>query len=533
MRSRSFTASRVTTIIDELQATASEGTTDWDASWLSAVVARCTSLRPDLGTVFTDFAGVEAATENPLADLSIAEIGMIYEALLAGKDRNSRKAKGQYFTPDDAANFMAQQQASFPAHSRWLDPCCGVGNLAWHLCAQSAEPAVLVKDFLILVDQDETALKTAVCLITADFAAPRDKQALTSLWNRSHCGNFLDIALDIETDFAIVNPPYASTTLDQRFRSASARDLYAYFLERLAQITRGFISVTPASFLTAAKFGTFRVLLDESFCSGQVFVFDNVPDTLFRGYKFGSTNTSKTNFARATIMTVHKEGVGKQDLGWAVTPILRWKSTHRGLLFEHAAEFLTPRRLGPHGEWAKIMPETSELFARLSTEQHTVADFLSTTTTQFELTVASTPRYFTSATIRELARGSKHTLFFKDEDSFRRGYILLNSSLLYWWWRCLDGGITLTAPKLQSLPLPGFPLDKKADHLIELLKASERDNLVTKLNAGKVNENVKHPESLVQEIDQFILQSLNLKEPVNFSRVFSPNLFASYSRAES
>ncbi|MBC3179870.1 N-6 DNA methylase [Corynebacterium lujinxingii] len=56
-----------------------------------------------------------------LADLSIGEISVCYEALLASLDPASRRSSGQYFTPDDAAEFMASRAKDF-GEGVWMDP---------------------------------------------------------------------------------------------------------------------------------------------------------------------------------------------------------------------------------------------------------------------------------------------------------------------------------------------------------------------------------------------------------------------------
>lgn len=531
MARSSFKPSRVSRIVSLLAVNAAEEETSAADIWLRAVTSLCEAKRPDLGGAFRAVTGSTPLPGNPLELLGIAEIGMVYEALLATTDPTSRRSNGQYFTPDDAATFMAGQARNFPRASRWLDPCCGVGNLAWHLCAAVPDSDSLLHERLTLVDKDQTALTTAVCVLAAEFSAAGDSAAVTALWQRSRVGNFLDLAHELDVDFAIVNPPYAKCDKDLSFRTYKSADSYAYFLERLSENTDGFIAITPGSFLTARKYSALRILLRETYGHGEVFVFDNVPDTIFRGFKFGSTNTSNTNFVRATVTVTQKSapfarGSNRASrassisrVGWLITPILRWKSTHRSELFARASSLLTPLRLGPGGEWMKVMPETASLYDALVALPTTLADLRSRRPTPFKLEIASTPRYFTSATMRGLERASKHVIYFKDEQSYLRAYLLLNSSLLYWWWRCMDGGITLTVATFKALPVPEFPIDAG---LVRSLQKSENENLVTKLNAGKVNENVKHPSDLVERLDAHILGD----DAPDFSRVFSPNLFA-------
>src|SRR5690606_13314201 len=122
---------------------------------------------------------------------------------------------------------------------------------------------------------------------------------------------------------------------------------------------------------------------------------------------------------------------------------------------------------------------------------------------------------YVSGTRRRLDRGSKHVLHFRTRVDFERAYLVLNSSLPYWWWRCLDGGVTLQSRTLLSLPLPP-PVAVQPELLTEL-EASEVSDLVTKLNAGRENENVRRPRALVDRIDAALLPGVTF----DFSDVYS------------
>ena len=82
-----------------------------------------------------------------------------------------------------------------------------------------------------------------------------------------------------------------------------------------------------------------------------------------------------------------------------------------------------------------------------------------------------------------------------------KAYLLLNSSYMYWWWRVRDGGMTLSLQTLESLPLIDI---KPNEELTADLEASEKANKVYKLNAGKMQENVKHPFDLIQSVTEYI-----------------------------
>lgn len=483
------------------------------AAWLGAVARLVCDMRPDLAEQLTDHLGVEPSMTSPLQMLSMGEIGVVYEALVALSDHQSRRSKGQYFTPDDVAHFMAAQAARFP-EGNWLDPCCGIGNLSFHLAHAMDDPARFVASRLTLVDMDPIALKTATALLIANFAGEGDFGALPALVARSQVRDFLSVAALPAHSFAIVNPPYARTARDARFKTAEAGELYAYFVERISATSEGFIAITPASHLGGAKYAALRTILGAR-NGGEVMVFDNVPDTCFRGYKYGSTNTSKTNFVRAAI-TVSTP----TDEGWKITPILRWAARSRERMWSKARALLVPLRLGPAGEWAKVMPRTEAVWDALASSPIRLKDLVTRERTVYELHVASTPRYYISATKRDLDRGSKHVLYFRTRADMERAYVLLNSSLPYWWWRCVDGGITLPLRTLLSTPVPST-LDTSRQ-LVKMLEESEATSVVTKLNAGRQNENVRRPRELVEVIDRVLLPDLAF----DFTDVYASDMFA-------
>lgn len=466
-------------------------------NWLRAVAALVVGARPDIRATLLQVLGVSPRDDDLLAGLSIGEVGACYEALLARLDRGRRRDSGQFFTPDDAARFMAVQSTGFPA-GVWLDPCCGVGNLSWHLAGAQADPAAFIKTHLVLVDEDETALVSAVALIGTQYAAPGDGEAVRSLRERAVRRDFLSRARLPDHDFVIANPPYAKAPERRGYETGRCRDLFAYFMERVVKESRGFIAVTPASYLSAPKFALLRNVLDRESSGGEVVVFDNVPDTLFRGYKFGSHNTSKTNFVRAAVTVCAPE-----MHGWRVTPIIRWQAADRTVMFQQCQELLEPRRIGPHGEWVKVPPSLGTVWDGLASETQTLADLVVDEETEFRLDVALTPRYFVSATYRGLDRTSKAVLHFATPEDCGRAAIVLNSSIPYLWWRALDGGVNLPRRVLFSVPIPaGVRFDA---HLVARLRQSEDENLVVKLNAGRINENVKHPPTLVGDLDAVVM----------------------------
>src|SRR5699024_1506435 len=135
----------------------------------------------------------------------------------------------------------------------------------------------------------------------------------------------------------------------------------------------------------------------------------------------------------------------------------RWTSSSRAEMFAQCAKLLSPRMIGPNGEWAKLAPGLEELWQRAVAAPTTIADLAVEEETEFSLTVATTPRYYISASLRPLNRTSKVVLNFSTQIDQQWAAIILNSSLPYVWWRALDGGVSLPRRVLMSLPLLPLP----------------------------------------------------------------------------
>ncbi len=488
-------------------------------NWRRSLASRLTQQRPDLADTLATHLGVAVHAShtpepNPLSGLSIGELAVVYEALLATSDPQARRRDGQYFTPDDVAAFMAAQANEFPPGT-WLDPCCGVGNLSWHLSNAQADPSAFVQSRLTLVDIDDTALASAQVLLAASFARPGATEVLKDLSARCCQADFLAATTPVESDFVLMNPPYGRTQLRDDYQLGPTRELFAYFMEKVCTSAKGFVAVTPAAYLNGARYGPLRDLLEDK--GGKVYVFDNVPDTVFRGYKYGSSNTSRTNFVRACI-TVVKPG----EQQWRITPIIRWGVASRAKMWAGIEQLLAPLRKSPGGRWAKLMPGTERLWTALQ-DRPRLRDLLASEPTEHQLWVASTPRYYISASGRPLKRASVHVLNFETPAEWAQAYLLLNSSLSYWWWRTVDGGINLQRRTLESIPLPPelTAVAQTGTYLVEQLRISDEDDVRIKLNAGRRTENVKRPAALIQELDHRLLLGIDY----DFSLLRAPDMF--------
>lgn len=438
-----------------------------------------------LDTNFTIFA------EDVLKDLSIGNISVLYEFSLAHVNVQGRKKEGQFFTPDDVALKMVDFTSQFPPGGIWLDPCSGVGNLAFHLVQKHNNPADFMMNYLYLVDKDPLALWIARFLLALNFGKDFN-ETFNHLESRCITGDFLEITLP-NFDYSLFNPPYVSTPPDLRFTTAESRDLYAYFIEKITHHAQGFISITPQSFMHVKRFQSLRQFLIRQLDEVHLYTFDNMPDCIFSGVKFGTTNTNKKNSIRPTILV----GKKKSDENiWTTTPLLRWRKKDRETMLETLNAQETP--FTPHDQYfPKVGSSLIQLYEQVVKYKKTIGDLI-TPDGDDCLYLPTTTRYYISATKRELDRGSIRTIRFSTREDQNLAYLLLNSGYFYWWWRVTDGSMNVSFDSIKSLPIPPTELNQD---LIKALEGSENTNIVTKNNAQKLHESVKHDESLLYDLN--------------------------------
>ena len=466
-------------------------------AWYSVLATHLNSIkRADLRYILSEneFKNIEIQKVDFLDGLSIGEISVLYEYSLAYMDYDKRKQEGQYFTPDDVAQVMAKKALTFPKNKVWVDPCSGVGNLSFWLIQYQQNQEDFLKNNLYLIDKDALALFIARFILAVSFQK-KDSKLFINIKPRFIVADFLFSDNLPKHDYAILNPPYLLVKPDGRFETSAARDSYAYFLERIIKTSAGFVSITPQTFTNGQKFSSLRRLLLNNFTNLDVYCFDNVPDNIFRGIKFGSKNTNKANSTRAGII-VAKQNHNKNL--FRITPLLRWRVKERRDLLNSLDNFLV--EITPNENiFPKLQRDLLPLYNFARKQKKLMAHMVSRRPTSYRLIVPSTPRYFISALKCKVERSSFKTLYFYSKKEMETAYLLLNCSYMYWWWRVNDGGMTISEKTLLSLPIiDEMPIDKK---LLTKIERSEKTNRVIKRNAGKDNENVKHPPILVREIN--------------------------------
>lgn len=445
----------------------------------------------------SDFVDCDIYNLDILEDLSLVDISLLFEYSLAKTDKNLRKQTGSYYTPEDVATFMAEQADTFKK-GIWLDPASGVGNLSYALAERQEDPEDFILNHLILQDINPLALRVARTLFSLRF-----QNKVEGLYSKLEPNYRVKNFLDRDTtgyDYLILNPPYAVVKKNPDFLTKDCRNSYAYFLEEALTSSKGFISITPHSFLHSDRFKSLREVFLKESGEASFLNFDNMPDTIFKGYKYGSDNTNRANSVRATI-TVEKDTLGD----YKTTPMLRWRSSEREEAIKSSPSELTV--FTPSEEVFPKVSKGSAAFYDEIIEYRTLDTLISKTPTNYALNIPSTPRYYISTVKRDLSRSSMHTIFFKQEDDRDYAYLLLNSPYFFWWWRVVEGGLGITKKTVSSLPLLDFEVDET---LVKKLEKEEEENLVTAVNAGVVSENIKFSETLVKELGSYLLADTQL-----------------------
>lgn len=384
---------------------------------------------------------------------------MIFENIYSEK---KKKTKGIFYTPQDISGLMSNKTKAFDdGKGVWLDPCCGLGILSINLASIQKDPINFIKNRLIINDNDKFQLEIALNNFKEKFGVVP----------KSFNENFLEY--DFKCDYIIMNPPY--------FKYKES-DIYGYFLDKASKITNGFISINPISFTNGSKFKKTRENILK-FNSITLYHFDNIPGHIFDDAK-----------VRVSIIIAHNELKERKTTGQ-----IRWKSKKRKEMLISLDNNLDDG-IFTSEIFYKTIPRTKNLIHSDKLSNYVIKD------SKYPIYITNTPRYFITASSKKLDRTGQIEIFMKDEDSYNKALIMLNSSYLYWWWRTCDSSMSLTKTTLLSLPWVDFEYEYI---IIEKIKMSELINKVYKKNAGKLQENIKHPKELVMTLNSlFIPDSL-------------------------
>jgi predicted RNA methylase len=376
-------------------------------------------------------------------------------------NKEHKKKNGVFYTPEDMSLFMSLKAKSIDdGKGIWLDPCCGVGILSITLASLQDDPIEFITNRLIINEIDKKQLKIALDNFKKKFGVEP----------KSYCEDYLKY--DFNEDFIIMNPPY--------FKYKN-RDIYAYFLDKTLKKTKGFVSINPMSFTNSIKYKNIRKLLLD-YKSINLYHFDNIPGHIF-----------DDAIIKVSVIVAYN---GKNER--KTTGLIRWKTEEREKMFSSLDQNLSNGIL-VEDIFYKTYPDTTKYIVNGETLKNYVVN-----NSEYPLYIANSPRYFISASTNRLDRTGQIKIYMKDLDSYNKALILLNSSYIYWWWRISDSSLSLTKKTLLMLPWIDVEYN---DDVIRTIKNSESNNRVYKMNAGKKQENIKHPKDMITYLNSLFLDN--------------------------
>jgi len=203
--------------------------------------------------------------------------------------RSRRKSLGQFFTPVEVAQQMAQSLDSFPNRIRVIDPGAGAGMLSAALVSRilSVESAKVQELEIVAYEIDPVALRyLAKTFQMCRLLCERKQLKFTyAIYGRDFIRDAIRlINTDRRFDVAIMNPPYRKIKSGSdewkllREHSVPHSNLYTAFMT-LATILlkRGgqLISITPRSFCNGPYFLPFRRALLSQMTIASVHVYNS------------------------------------------------------------------------------------------------------------------------------------------------------------------------------------------------------------------------------------------------------------------
>ena len=191
----------------------------------------------------------------------------------------SRKEKGQVFTPAEIARFMASLFSPIPSEYYLLDPGAGIGSLTVAVCervARLGSPRRLIahlfeNDAQIIpllkknLENSKRVLEQAGHRL--EYAIHVEDFILATSSGVSGQRRFDDAPLDVRFDGVIMNPPYFKVRKDSPYARVmdgivhGQPNVYAFFMALAARLLKEdgeLVAVTPRSFCNGLYFRGFR-----------------------------------------------------------------------------------------------------------------------------------------------------------------------------------------------------------------------------------------------------------------------------------
>mgnify|MGYP001232626348 CR=1 FL=1 len=345
-------------------------------------------------------------------------------------------------------------------------------------------------------------------LVRCDSLSTPPGSRFKSVWRRRFPRIFSDNSEGF--DVVIGNPPYVRANLEG-FRTTDAKNLYCYFIEvgmELLSSDGCFCMIVPISLLNSKEAKSVRLMITEEKGSVGFENFDCVPGFLFDQGKI--EDNSNTNITQRTTI-LHLDRAAKRNV--SSTRFLRWRrTTERSKLFDAISSIRISRSLAESERIPKVGSQRDvRLISKMLKHKTKLAELIDDGET--ELWVPKAGRYFITASHIDHKRTNSVNLSSKDEISFARLHVSINSNLFYWWWRVMSNGFQLE--NRDVLEFPSLPIsDEEAIRLSGMLIDAAEECLVYKQNAGRpipnLNYNIR--QDILQQIDASLLESIG-EEP--------------------
>lgn len=464
--------------------------------------------------------------------LDVNNFGELYEIGLAHINKIDKKEHGKYYTPDDVALVMSQWLSGLKGNNL-ADVACGCGNLVLKYLEiiGDKERKKLLNGKIYLYDEDEVALKICKYSIALKYGI--------KYLDKINCikADFLNKNICIPNNTKVIsNPPYYRITSIQTSWGNSSiikqsKELYSAFMEKILKQSVASVIITPYSFLGADKFYDLRLLMNDY--NGFIVSFDNVPGNIFNGRKHGIFNSNSTNSVRASITVVENKDNVK---GFMISPLIRFKTEERQQILNcNTLYSLVNNKYQIIDEnnkhYYKCFKELEKVYeATENNSDNILKDFLTEDKNNLFLCVPTTGRYFMVASKRNLKRDGKRIFYINNKKYYDYIYCLLNSSFSYFYWRLYDGGINFPLSIIENIPLFYNILTQsskiKIHNIAKEMMNKENEYLIYKMNANKLQENIKFPKYYRDKINSIFLNDLGLSNnPKIFDEVHSSATF--------
>ena len=231
-------------------------------------------------------------------------------------------------------------------------------------------------------------------------------------------GDFLNHKVALPSNCKVIsNPPYyrikeINDTWENTEVIRQSKEFYSAIMEKIITSSNASVIITPYSFIGGEKFYPLRRKLNDY--NGFIVSFDNVPGSIFSGKKHGIFNSNNTNSVRAAITVVENKPNQK---GFRVSPLIRFKNSEKEKLLDtkELNEFIpnTYQIVNDADKaykkcFVSLVPLLNK-WNGLSDEK--LKDIVSERKTEYSICVPNSCRYFTVASVKDLKRTGKNTLY--------------------------------------------------------------------------------------------------------------------------